>query len=285
MRVLIQIPFVTLPWRSIAYWLIAMLISASFHEYGHACAAINYNVPISRYGVFLMFGVPGAFVGLSTPHLKKLSLVKSLAISGAGAWHNLLLALACWVALSKYRQLISLMYSSNGGILIMDDSSGHFQCNIDVIVSVNHMPANSNVSKFINMIYNVANDDMAFCSNKYKSTTELICCTSKSYHDDKNQFCLWDLASKRALVELDDITAQTHTIIPSHCHILDQDYYQGKSCTANSDCAEFQLCMSPHISPGSGLYQFNVFDRLNLKHRLITIVGSPVSLLQSSKSN
>ncbi|KAJ1720334.1 hypothetical protein LPJ53_005028 [Coemansia erecta] len=92
------IPGVTLPLGHIWYYLLALVICAVVHEFGHAFAAgVLGRVRLRKVGVFVMGIYPGAFVDLPQEHLERQSLWTQLGVVCAGVWHNAVTALFAWL--------------------------------------------------------------------------------------------------------------------------------------------------------------------------------------------
>ncbi|KAF9361943.1 hypothetical protein BGX26_009399 [Mortierella sp. AD094] len=95
------IPGVTLPLSHLPYYLIALLVSGTFHEAGHAIAAAREKTQVSSTGVFLYILYPGAFVDISPRVLAIMSPLQQLRVICAGVWHNAVFFSAAWIFLSS----------------------------------------------------------------------------------------------------------------------------------------------------------------------------------------
>lgn len=84
-------------------------------------AAINENVSVSNFGVF-MFGIyPGAFTELDNDSLEAASLYRRLKIYCGGIWHNLCVAFFAVACLSIMPQALSVAgYSHGKGVVVTD---------------------------------------------------------------------------------------------------------------------------------------------------------------------
>ena len=85
-------PGVNIPWNELAYYFVTLVVCGTFHEVGHALAAVTEQVRINGFGVFLFFIYPGAFVDLHPDHLTVISPRRQLRIYCAGVWHNIILS-------------------------------------------------------------------------------------------------------------------------------------------------------------------------------------------------
>ena len=87
----------------VAVLLAAAFSSISWHEYGHARAAIQNGVAVSSVGaIFLLGFIPvGAFIKLPSEVLDTLAAHKRLSVIAAGIWHNLVLLSVAHAAVSS----------------------------------------------------------------------------------------------------------------------------------------------------------------------------------------
>lgn len=63
------VPGVNVPWEHMPLFIVALVIAGVFHELGHALAAINENVDVNGFGVFLLAIYPGAFTEIESESL------------------------------------------------------------------------------------------------------------------------------------------------------------------------------------------------------------------------
>lgn len=111
-------PGVNLPWNDIAYYLLTLIVCGVFHEAGHALAASTEHVPVTGFGVFMLFLYPGAFVDLHSDHLSIISPRKQLRIYCAGVWHNIILVLCALGLLWCMPYLLSPLYMTGIGAAV-----------------------------------------------------------------------------------------------------------------------------------------------------------------------
>lgn len=82
--------------------LLALLVSAVFHEAGHALAAAHCSgISATSYGLSLVVALPAAFVKLPTARMDALAPPARMRIATAGIAHNLVLALLAWLITSN----------------------------------------------------------------------------------------------------------------------------------------------------------------------------------------
>ena len=91
------VPGVNLPNSQIIPYLLTLLISGIFHEFGHALAAAREGVSMYGSGLFLFLIYPAAFVDLNTQALKRCDAFQRLRIFCAGVWHNCILMVGAYV--------------------------------------------------------------------------------------------------------------------------------------------------------------------------------------------
>ncbi|KAI8598759.1 peptidase M50, partial [Dissophora ornata] len=82
------------------FYLIALLVSGVFHEFGHAVAAAREKTQVSSTGIFLYILYPGAFVDISSRALAIMSPLQQLRVICAGVWHNAVMFIAAWIFLA-----------------------------------------------------------------------------------------------------------------------------------------------------------------------------------------
>ena len=91
------VPGVNLPNSQIIPYLLTLLFSGIFHEYGHALAAAREGVSMYGSGLFMFLIYPAAFVDLNTEALKRCDAFQRLRIFCAGVWHNCIMMVGAYV--------------------------------------------------------------------------------------------------------------------------------------------------------------------------------------------
>lgn len=81
-------------------------------------AAINANVKLNGFGVFLFAVYPGAFTELETDELSRSSSAQKLRIFSAGIWHNMILAFVGVLIVSSAPVFFMPFYESGQGVLV-----------------------------------------------------------------------------------------------------------------------------------------------------------------------
>ena len=112
-------PGLNLPNSDIPYYLSTLILSALFHEAGHALAAASEMVRINGWGVFLLLVYPGAYVELHPDHLTLISATRQLRIYCAGVWHNLVMALCGIAVFLMLPVLLMPLYTKGAGAVVL----------------------------------------------------------------------------------------------------------------------------------------------------------------------
>jgi hypothetical protein len=136
------VPGVTIPMNDVGYIAVAILLSAVFHELGHALAAAIDEAKVDSVGGFLALVFPGAYVQLSG--MSVLPPFRQLRVYCAGAWHNVVLASGCIVlAITLPFSLIPVYSRGHGAVVVSLPGNsalrGHVKIG-DVVVGLGHHP-------------------------------------------------------------------------------------------------------------------------------------------------
>ena len=92
------IPGLNMPLAYLGYLIVALVVSSVVHELGHAMAAVGEGLVVHRCGAILVYVLPGAFVQIDETINYSLP-VRQLRVYTAGAWHNVVLCVACYLVL------------------------------------------------------------------------------------------------------------------------------------------------------------------------------------------
>lgn len=65
------VPGLNVPWWHLPLFILALVIAGIMHELGHALAAVDANVPVSGFGIFIFAIYPGAFTEIDSDALSK----------------------------------------------------------------------------------------------------------------------------------------------------------------------------------------------------------------------
>ncbi len=150
------IPGVTLRFEpgELALILIAILVSLTLHEMGHAILAVARNVKIRSVGVALFLVFPAGFVELDDDSVKKAKRIDRLLVFSAGIMANLIIWGVATACMMNFPLLISPAYEPEpSGVLILDVVPGSpaAQSGLmpgDAIIAINGTPT-MNIQGFL----------------------------------------------------------------------------------------------------------------------------------------
>lgn len=185
------VPGVTVPPGDLWYMIAAVLVAAVFHELGHALAAGMQNARVSGVGGFVALALPGAYVQLTG--IEDLSVFAQLRVYCAGAWHNLVAALLALVAVGWLPLLMSGVYHTSSGALVVSVPElsallGHVEPG-DVILRLGRFDVSDGGPSFRRAVSNLilTNDTVGFCvsENMYRnySRPRSTCCDDAVMQD------------------------------------------------------------------------------------------------------
>uniref|UniRef100_A0AC34H026 Membrane-bound transcription factor site-2 protease n=1 Tax=Panagrolaimus sp. ES5 TaxID=591445 RepID=A0AC34H026_9BILA len=117
------IPGVNIPLSHLPLFMFVLVISGIIHELGHAFAAINANVRVTGFGIFIYGIYPGAFTEIDTDELERATSAQKLRIYSAGIWHNLILALLGYFVYISIPVLCLPLFHTGAGVLVTDVST------------------------------------------------------------------------------------------------------------------------------------------------------------------
>jgi len=230
------VPGVNLPNSQIIPYLLTLLISGIFHEYGHALAAAREGVSMYGAGLFMFLIYPAAFVDLNTESLKCCDAFQRLRIFCAGVWHNCIMMVGAYIIWTSLPfTLFFLGYTKEHAVTVTSVDHGSALFNQvysgTKIYSVNDCPVIDKVS-------------WGQCLWKTYDKTQLRgnCADSSILSDLKSNTdcCQEGLTSPKSVC--------FNSTLDSQClharRVLDQ-----LSCSTDSDCSSGH-CYKPHTSEG-----------------------------------
>lgn len=119
-KVEILLPGVNLPLEEIGYYALTLLLCTIVHEFGHALAAVQEDIPVIGFGFQLYLCLPFAYTEISTEQLNALKWFKKLRIICAGIWHNFLFGCFCYLLLYTLSYVAAPFYTVDHGIVVTD---------------------------------------------------------------------------------------------------------------------------------------------------------------------
>jgi S2P endopeptidase len=211
------IPGVNIPWSQLPLLFIVLAFSGIIHELGHALAAINENVSVSNFGVF-MFGIyPGAFTELDNDSLESATLFRRLKIYCGGIWHNLFVAFVAVACLSSMPTALGpLGYSHGKGVVVTDvrpesglATDGGLRTGY-VIYAINHCKV-FNEDDWIQCLSNLNRQNYGYCVPRAEVNAnlatkvinvhgELYCCGDKT-NATQSHLCFYSKLTNETTLE------------------------------------------------------------------------------------
>ncbi|EFA82280.1 membrane-bound transcription factor peptidase [Heterostelium album PN500] len=100
------VPGVNFPLSHLWYLILALVISATIHELGHALCTLKIN----DYGIYIFFIFPSAYVTINLEDIERKSHWKKLRVFSAGVWHNIILSFIIFLLMPATPYLLSPLY-------------------------------------------------------------------------------------------------------------------------------------------------------------------------------
>lgn len=114
------VPGLNLPTSELGYYGFALIVCSVFHELGHAIAAVREDVHLINVGVNVLFILPVAYVNLSTEKFNSLNPWRTLRITCAGVWHNVVLAAIAYVVYCCLPYVFAMVFYVNNGVFVAE---------------------------------------------------------------------------------------------------------------------------------------------------------------------
>jgi S2P endopeptidase len=179
------IPGVNIPMSHLPLFMFVLVVSGVIHELGHAFAAINANVRVTGFGIFIYGIYPGAFTEIDTDELERATSAQKLRIYSAGIWHNLVLAFWGYLVYIWIPLICLPLFHTGAGVLVTDVSTesgligpnglkhGH------VITSLNGCDVRDKVGYLHCLAFH---DNLSPKYGYYLSTSDVFSLTASSNH-------------------------------------------------------------------------------------------------------
>eukprot|EP00181_Compsopogon_caeruleus_P005087 CAMPEP_0184687962 /NCGR_PEP_ID=MMETSP0312-20130426/28109_1 /TAXON_ID=31354 /ORGANISM="Compsopogon coeruleus, Strain SAG 36.94" /LENGTH=549 /DNA_ID=CAMNT_0027144617 /DNA_START=207 /DNA_END=1857 /DNA_ORIENTATION=+ len=268
------LPGVNLPKNQIWYILIALFASTIFHELGHALAAGAENLRVSGVAGFIALIFPGAFVQMVG--IRELPTWRQLKVVCAGAWHNIIIAMACIASIASLPYLLLPVFSQNSELMIVGIPQGssllHHANSGDILLSVGSEPVQSRSSFFRALGKSkILNSSVGFCMDDHFLARRAMpagdCCSSTA-DDDLDIYCF----EKRDSLLQVCVRASDATDLPI-CRSQD-------GCPSR-DPSNTSSCFSVRIPNDQRLIDLHVKDATTEIVRSIFYQGDPLILSRS----
>jgi len=244
-----MIPGVNVPTNQLAYYFLAILVSSVLHEFGHAIAGLRERVPFNGFGLFVTFMHPAAFVDFRT-EFDFLNQVQQLKIYCAGAWHNVVISVFCFLFLLSLPYGMSPFYRQNEGMVITNVVEGSTLEGHVLPGDVVSMIADCNITDFnsYHQCYTYLISD-EYLSKGFCASDEFIeeaggdtsCCTSE---DETSNFCF-------------EFSYGRKTCAPAKQLVL-----ENQLCQVDMDCSG--TCLKPKLPPDTQLIRISLANGTNL---------------------
>ncbi|MHA2033358.1 MAG: site-2 protease family protein, partial [Candidatus Kariarchaeaceae archaeon] len=118
------IPGITISFESLPYFIVAILVGAAVHEFGHGIAAVNEKISLKSTGIFVFLVLFGAFVEPSEESYKASSNRSKMRVMAAGGLANMLVSIILIIILILpfgFPLLISPFFQTNpSGVLVIE---------------------------------------------------------------------------------------------------------------------------------------------------------------------
>ncbi len=82
------------------YWILAIFVIASIHEFAHGIVARAHKIPVKNTGLVFLGPIIGAFVEPEEKNLRRQSDIKQYSVLAAGSFSNILLAIVALLLLN-----------------------------------------------------------------------------------------------------------------------------------------------------------------------------------------
>ncbi|XP_053965658.1 membrane-bound transcription factor site-2 protease [Anastrepha ludens] len=234
-KVEILLPGVNLPLEEVGYYALTLLLCTMVHEFGHALAAVQEDIPVIGFGFQLYLCLPFAYTEISTEHLNALKWLKKLRIICAGIWHNFVFACVCYFLLSTLNYVAAPFYTIDHGVVVTEMSrnspllgtAGKGLMVSDVVSQINDCKVNKESDWYECLLRSIRGTRLGYCVSHdfiryndesieishHSADGMLQCC------DERNEklCCFESVTESLNSLETADMTdAAEHAQIPQH---------------------------------------------------------------------
>ncbi|RWS13729.1 membrane-bound transcription factor site-2 protease-like protein [Dinothrombium tinctorium] len=247
------IPGINLPANDLAYYLFSLLLSTSFHEFGHAVAAIKHGVKVHGFGFYVLFVIPAAFVELATEQMMSKSSWIRFKIISAGVWHNIALATIAAFLLFSNNFLLMPMYSIGQGAVVASLHPGSGISGVaglqngDVITNLNGDCIVTDKLSWANCLKKILQTDEGYCV-----PTQFI--EEQQFHSLDSSQCCGENSARHLCFE--QLGTKNHFCLPVRS--LLNEY--SEKCNSTIMCSSNKICVKP-IS--NETFKLVVIQRIN----------------------
>ncbi|KAJ8906244.1 hypothetical protein NDN08_002738 [Rhodosorus marinus] len=274
------LPGINLPKSQLGYILFALLVSALFHELGHALAAGTEELRLNGVGGFLALIFPGAYVQIDG--IDQLTPWRQLKVYCAGAWHNVAVSITCVIAIAFLPITLFPFYSYHHGAVVtgVPDNSPlqHHIFPGDVITAINQKPIHDYIAFHV-ALQELQNDEhpqsFGFCFSKQflksNARAPLECCALGTTSEDGYQ-CFSDLLENQS----------TRVCVQPGAASQQEYCTKTTGCNSQKSLVNATNCFFPVLPDGQQLHNVSVFNaRKSYAHRHVIFQGTPETLRTS----
>lgn len=276
------LPGVNLPLSEIGYYITALLICSVVHELGHAIAAVMEDVPVTGFGIYVLFCFPVAYTELSTEHLNALKPLRKLRVLCAGIWHNVVLAAVFYVIFIGLGPALTPFYQTNSAVVITHISpNSHLRGDRglywhDVIQSINECKVR-NLDTWYSCLVKTLHSKPAFCvSSEFIRLNDE---TGLTAHIDDGLVQCCDPSNTKVLCfeYINDISNDDPLEIPQHMCLDIRKTVEEATSLCTTTCDE-GFCIRPVINNSTTLLTIARKDR-----ERVIYIGHPSDLYRTIK--
>ncbi|XP_033219290.1 membrane-bound transcription factor site-2 protease [Belonocnema kinseyi] len=267
------IPGVDIPMNEVGFYITALLLSTTFHEMGHALAAVSEDVRLYETGFILFFIISVAYVQICNEKLLSSPARSQLRIMCAGVWHNIILAMMAMLLLSFGTWLYKPFFSTETGVSVrrmlpnspLIGSTGLMVH--DTIYRINDCSVN-NSQEWINcVLHTMREPNPGYCASEHflekykKETSPNECCDSSMIED---HLCFKFLRNLK-----DNFT---YSCLPARTVITQSE----KFCRVDDDCLGGKYCLKPLVENSTKVVQIQRIDKKD-----VLFIGYPADIFNT----
>lgn len=168
------------------YFIIAIIIVATLHEFSHGIFAKRYGIKIKSTGfAFLKYfpAIFGAFVEQDDKQMSKKKKLEQMAVLSAGVFANIIITLLFFLL------LIGFFHFAFSPMGVSFDSYSYSAVGISSIISVNgHVATNAGYEKILNLLNETGLNKIKTSNGRYVSTKEFF----SQQNETNGQIILYD---------------------------------------------------------------------------------------------
>ncbi|XP_051170466.1 membrane-bound transcription factor site-2 protease [Leptopilina boulardi] len=271
----LMVPGFNIPINDLGYYIFTLFICSTFHELGHAIAAISEDVRLYGLGFFLAFIVPVAYVQLCNDKLLSSSKRSQLRIMCAGIWHNCVLSAVALILLSWGTSLYKPFYFTETGVSVRMMTTNSPLIGVtgltvsDTIYKINDCSVKNDKDWSNCILSSIQKPNPQFCVSKgmlqksvnYAYSKSSDCCDDHS--KQLGHLCFDNLRH----LKNDNLTE--FRCLPARAIITKSS----KFCSSNEECADNENCLKPLVENDTKIVQIKRKNKLD-----VLFIGYPIDI-------